>query len=103
MSCMSPDLSNNLHMRELRDLYIVLSFLDELTAKTTPLVSLSDLVAFRCGNLTFSVAQQEYLLSNERLLSEFQALAFGYTALQPSYTVHSDEDKRRYYNQISLI
>lgn len=101
VSCMSFDLPDDPDMRQTRDLYVVLSFLDELAMAKTPAVSLSDLVAFLCGNLSLSATQQEYVLSNERLLAEFQSLIRDFAVARPGHNARSAEAKARECDEVS--
>jgi hypothetical protein len=62
-------------------LYVALSFLDDAArmGRFSPL-ALSDLVAFLSGNLVLSDAQQDFLFSNERMLTEFRSLVRGFSS-----------------------
>jgi hypothetical protein len=96
-----PDITDGIHddpdEREVRDLYVALSFLDEAALRETPPVSLSDLVAFLRGNLSLSSAQQDHLFSNHWLLSEFHALvrSFSVSRLSRSAQPGREEEERR--------
>jgi hypothetical protein len=90
MPDITADLPDDPDLREVRDLYVALSFLDQASLAQARPVSLSDLVRFLRGNLSLSGAQQDFLFSNERLLSEFRSLVRSFSATRLNQTVRAD-------------